>query len=198
MPARVDDAKSRQIKPYRQAPEPADGFLMIGGTHLDLTKKLRVLARVFICMRPQESPAIVAGRITNGIEFVISHHRTGGTGFTHRTNRPQHLPLLGAAVDEIAYENYTPRRMSKDTLDVGIAKPLQQAVQGVGVPVNVADKIVSLFDQRFSSMPRRRPSLDNHLQPLFADRSRHDSVIWIMRGNEASRPRPMRSTSPAI
>jgi|SRR5579863_246637 hypothetical protein len=104
-------------------------------------------------MGPQESAIAIAGRPADGVEFMVSHDRTRDTGLTHGADRPQHLPLFRAAVNEVTDENHPPRRMPERALDIGISELPQQAVQSIGVAVNVADKVVSLFDQSLSFLP---------------------------------------------
>jgi len=62
-------------------------------------------------------------------------------------------PVTEGLIDgvlEIADKDHPPRRMPEHALDIGISELPQQAVQSIGVTVNVADKVVSLFDQCLS------------------------------------------------
>ena len=60
---------------------------------------------------------------------------------------PQHLPLFRTTVDEIADIDHPSREIPEDAFNIRISEPMQQPMQRVGVSVNVANKIVSVFDQ---------------------------------------------------
>ena len=54
------------------------------------------------------------------------------------------LPLLRAAIYEIADEDHLPFRMPEHTFDFNVIELAQQAMQRVSVTMNVTNEIVSL------------------------------------------------------
>jgi len=144
VPAGMDDAEAGKIKPDRQDSEPVDGILVVWGVLSELVKKFGVLVGILCRMTPQKPAFLFLGGPSDRVEFVISHHRPCCAGFTHRARNSQDLPLLRAAIDKIANEDHLPSRMPENTFDFGVVELAYQAMQSVGVTMNVTDEIVSL------------------------------------------------------
>jgi len=79
---------------------------------------------------------------SQGIEFVVTHHREGRPGVDHRPDDLQRLPNLGPAVDEVAEEDRLAFGVAVYALLPGVAKLPEQPFEGVSVAVDVADEVV--------------------------------------------------------
>ena len=62
------------------------------------------------------------GRPPDRVELVISHHRPCCAGFTHGACNSQNLPLLRAAVDEVANKDHLSFWMPENTFDHGVVE----------------------------------------------------------------------------
>ena len=108
-----------------------------------MTKKLCVLARIFLRMLAQKPPIFVLCCPTDRVEFVISHYRACCAGFAHGAGNSQDLPLLRTAIYEITNKDHFSLRISKNTIDLGVLELVQKSMQSVSMTMNVTNEIVS-------------------------------------------------------
>ena len=150
----MDSAKARKIQPDWQTPKPPHCVFVVGGGFFDLVQEFCVLPRIFLRMTPQKPAVLVLIRPPDGVEFVISHHRTSCAGFAHGAGNSQNLPLLRTAIYEITNKDHLPLWMPKDPFDLGVVELVQQSMQSVSMTMNVTGEIVSL--EIFDRLPMAR------------------------------------------
>jgi hypothetical protein len=149
VPAGVDHAQAWEFEPDRKGLESIQCVCMGTGPLADLAQELFVLLEMHGVMRAQEAAACIGLRPAQGIEFVIAHDGKGGAlsasfarlGSAHAHGDIENIALLRAAVDEVADKDGAAVGMTEHAVVFAVVHFVQQAPEGVGVAVDVADDV---------------------------------------------------------
>jgi hypothetical protein len=141
IPAGVDHAQSRDLQPDRKGFEPLQRLCMGTGPLADLAQEFPVLLKILLGMGAQEAAVFIGLRPAQGIEFVIVHDGKGGARLAHAHGDVENVPLLRAAIDEVADEDDATIGMMEGAVVFAVVQFLQQAPEDGGMAVDVADDV---------------------------------------------------------
>ena len=149
VPAGVDHIEAIEGLPQRKRQEPVDDFLVAPRLPFQLRQEGLVLLEVLLGMSAERLAVLVAQVPSNRIELMIAHDRVCVPFIHHSTHDVDGVQLAGAAIDEVTKENYLAFRVPPCACLPLIAKVRQERFEFIGMPMNVADYIVSSVRHAF-------------------------------------------------
>jgi hypothetical protein len=148
-PAGVHNPEIWLFDPDGQFKEPCRPGLVGSAIRSNLCEEGFVLAPVFLAggavAWPQVSPLrlrILCGP-RHGVEFVVAHHSASRPSIEHGAHKFERSQLARAPIDEVSNKYGDTARMPPSTSSMNIAELTQQGLEPIGVPMNVADNVIS-------------------------------------------------------
>ena len=107
------------------------------------------------------------------VELMISHHTLGRARIHHRSNQLDRCPLLGAAINQIPYEDRRSILMTPSAGHLAISQMPKQSNKLVELAVHVADDVKS--SRQAGASPRRPERIRSNERAANSTGITHDS-----------------------